>query len=128
MASSTVIARVAVGLLALTLVGCMESDDTKATTTVASTTLVVITVPPRAPEMQAQVDLCVDYVALKADLGDAMWAQLEKDMAADEAGLESWCEHFATDDPAALALMQAEYDSIQLFLAQAAAATTTSLP
>lgn len=121
-------ARSALAVLALTLVGCLESDDTKATTTIPSTSLVVITVPPRAPELQAQVDLCVDYVVLKADLGDAMWAQLEKDMATDEAGLEAWCEHFATDDPAALAVMQAEYDSIQQFLAQAAAATTTSTP
>lgn len=128
LASSTVVAHIGALLLALALVGCLESDDTKATTTVASTSLVVITVPPRAPEVQALVDLCVDYVALKADLGDAMWSQLEKDMATDEAGLAAWCEQLATDDPAALARMREEYDSIQLFLAQAAAATTTSLP
>lgn len=116
---------VSASLLAVTLVGCVDSADSTATTIAPSTSLVVVTVSPRPPDLQALVDLCMAYVGLKADLGDVMWVQLEKDMAIDEAGLESWCEDLAASDPAALTRMQEEYDSITLFLSQAAVATTT---
>lgn len=120
--------RTPLGLLGLSLLGCMAPADSSSTESTIPATSDTSRIPARPAELQEQVDSCAAYVGLKADLGDVMWTQLEDNMTSAEGGIDVWCEQLAINDPAGLAAMQEEFESITYFLAQAAAASSTTLP
>jgi hypothetical protein len=119
---------VALAATASLAAGCGESNaPLRSTVDSVASTSETSSVPALPVASSADIGYCVDYVTLKAYLGDGLWGQLWTDLNQSRTELESWCSRYVLDDPVAPSRMHGESLAIRRYL-KAASEPTTTLP